>query len=633
MIHICKKLLLILCILILPCAAIAKDKPTQKKAIQTEIRADRAFIRGDYDRAMRLYARTSEKYGTDNQRGLDLNLKMARLYILLQSPSEAIPCYDVVRQGADTMLTVDDVCFYIDALRQMGRDQQAEIVARQYAFLSPYRRNQRYLNTLYSLSNIQRYYGKGDSDYSVKLFKNSSSRPEYWLGKWDGDVFFAVSNSRIHDPLKIYYHQTQYYQARDVKNPVPFKSIPRELQSGPVAFSEDNRIMVATGISYRSSDRIEDITGINGMFVTQLYYSVIDSKRDSWQTFEKLFEHQEGSSYAHPAFFNDGQSIVFSSDRPGGYGGMDLYIAHWDEAVQKWSAPANMGSAVNTEGDEIFPRIVDGGLYFASNGLEGYGGYDIFKVSFRQNMVLPGSRYHYPHPINSVSNDFGIFFDGTMGYFISDRRGFQGKDDIYTFEANLSPLNHRSAVGVSEEYSAMTGNLNMLAGLKSSNTRTVTKEMKITSAYPAVQEGQLLLSLYFEFNESKLDAESMSALRSLLENPAFKDATELSILGYADELGTKQYNLNLSSKRAEAVARAMQRISRDLPVLHIEGRGQLTLTPEEYAEELQTMNAGRYTTGDYKVENYVPKNSLMFEDLVKLNHKLRRVDIVVKKNN
>ena len=625
-----KKLLLGLCIVLLPYASFAKEKPVHKKARQTEVRADRAFIRGDYDRAMRLYERTSDRYGDDNPQGLNLNLKMARLYILLQSPSEAIKCYDVVRQGADTMLTVNDVCFYIDALRQIGRSQQAEIVARQYAFLSPYRRNQRYLNTLYSISNLQRYYGKGDSDYSVKLYENSS-RPEYWLGKWDGDVFFAVSNSRIQDPLKIYYHQTQYYHARDVKKPAPFRSIPRELQSGPVAFSEDNRIMVATGILYRTSDRIEDITGINGMFVTQLFYSVIDSERDSWQSFEPLFEHQEGSNYAHPAFFNDGRSIVFSSDRPGGYGGMDLYIAHWDDDTKKWSAPANMGYAVNTEGDEIFPRIIGEGLYFASNGLEGYGGYDIFKVSFRQNMVLPGSRYHYPYPINSVSNDFGIFFDGSMGYFISDRRGFEGKDDIYTFESNLSPLNNRGAVGVSDEYSAMMGNLNLLNGLRTSNTNTEPKSIKITSAYPTVEEGQILLSLYFRFNESTLDAEAMKALRELLDNPALQDAKELSILGYADELGTKQYNFSLSTRRAEAVAKAMRGIADNLPTLHIEGRGQLALTPEEYEEAIGAMNTGSGVVDDQEIGKYVPKYSLVFEDLVKINRKLRRVDIVVRK--
>ncbi len=627
-----KKLFLVLCIFLLPCVSSAQESESvDRRARQLETRADRYFIRGDYDRAMRFYGRANDHYETGQ--GLDLRLKMARLYTLLQSPAEAIPFYDMVRQASDTMLTVNDVCFYIDALRQTGRTQQAEIVARQYAFLSPYRRNQRYLNTLYSLSDLQRYYGKGDSDYAVTLARTSSALPEYWVGKWNGEMFYAISNSRIQDPLKIYYHQTQYYTL-GARRAEPFRSIPRELQSGPVAFSDDNTIMVATGISYASSDRIGDIIGTRGMFVTQLYYSRIDERRASWQAFQNLFEYQEGHNYAHPVFFNDGESLVFSSDRPGGYGGMDLYIAHWDEAGQKWNDPSNLGPYVNTEGDEIFPRILSDGLYFASNGLEGYGGYDIFSVSFRQNRVLPGSLHHYPYPINSVNNDFGMFFDGNTGYFISDRRGFAGKDDIYSFDMSVSPLNSRSVIGVSDEYSAMTGNLNLLRGLQASNNRPTEREIRISPLYYAPKEGEILLSVYFDFNSPDLDARAMQAIDSLLVNPALQDIAELQVLGYADEFGTQQYNVRLSTQRAESVARAMaERASGDLPTLIIEGRGQLMLSPGEVAQEAERIGIrNRFSVG-YDIGQPVPSRPLSFEDRVEINRKVRRVDIIVKKNN
>jgi outer membrane protein OmpA-like peptidoglycan-associated protein len=631
MIVVYKRILLSLCILLLPCASFAQEKPVQKRANKTEVRADRAFIRGDIDRAMKLYEHADKRYGSGEAQGLDLRLKMARLYVLMQSPSQAIPYYDLVREASDTSLTVNDVCFYIDALRQTGRDQQAEIVARHYAFMSPYSRNQRYLNTLYSLSNLQRYYGKGDSDYAVKLMGKSSALPEYWLGKWDGDVFYAVSNSRIQDPLKIYYHQTQYYSTRASGNPAPLRSIPRELQSGPVAFSDDNRIMVATGISYRQQDRISNITGADGMFVTQLYYSVIDPRRDSWGAFEMLFEHQQGYNYAHPAFYNDGRSIVFSSDRPGGYGGMDLYIAHWNDAAGTWSDPLNMGAVVNTEGDEIFPRIMDGGLYFASNGLEGYGGYDNYKVNFGQNRVLPGSLYHYPWPINSVCNDFGIFIDGRTGYFVSDRRGFTGKDDIYTFDASTSPLNNLNAIGVSEEFSAMTGNLNLIHGLKAGGGKTMERDIHITPTYTAAREGEVMLSVYFDFNSSTVDPASQDAIRTLLANPALRDVSEFHILGYADELGTRQYNVRLSTRRAEAVAGFMRDNSTDLPALFVEGRGQLALTPQEYAEQVRRLGQRDSITIDYEIKRVSNGKYFTFEELKQINRSSRRVDIIVKK--
>ncbi len=100
-----------------------------------------------------------------------LALKIARNYMLLQEPEQAVIYYKDVCDVNDTLLTVNDVCFYIDALRRLGDDQQAEIVARGFAFRQPYSNNQRYLNTLASLSDVQHYYGRGDADYRVNLLR------------------------------------------------------------------------------------------------------------------------------------------------------------------------------------------------------------------------------------------------------------------------------------------------------------------------------------------------------------------------------------------------------------------------------------------------------------------------------
>lgn len=624
-----KKLFAGVCLLLLPWFCFAKEVPTNKRTQKIEMKADRAFIRGDYDAAMKLYSQADDKLSDATTQKFNLELKMARLYILLQSPLNAIRYYDAVQQHANTMLTVNDVCFYIDALRQSGQAQRAEVMARQYAFINSYSRNQRYLNTLHSLSNLQRYYGKGDSDYAVKLWHKSSSLSEYWLGKFQGDAFYAVSRSRIQDPLKIFYHQTQYL-AFSSEKPMPFKNIPRELQSGPVAFSDNNRLMVATGLSYRKSDRIEDVGTYRGMFVAQLYYSPIDPKSGGWRRFEALFDFQREHNYAHPAFFNDGKSLVFSSDRPGGYGGMDLYIAHWNDATRKWGEPINMGQIVNTEGDEIYPRIVDNGLYFASNGLEGYGGYDIYRVSFGQNIVLPGSLFHYPYPINSANNDFGIFFDGDMGSFISDRRGISGKDDIYTFDASISPLSSISAIGVSDEYTAMAGNLNLIEGLKSSNTETFDKELLITPTYRVPELNEVILTLYFDFNKFTLDQQSISQLRTLLSSPAIDDVKELYVLGYADDFGSQRYNIRLSTQRADAVAECMNSFGMSIPKLFIEGRGQLSLSPKEYADAAKQTRSRTRIGFNKEIDGAVP-DFLSFDERVKLNRKLRRVDVIVKK--
>lgn len=606
----------------------AANVKTYPAASQLERRADRAFIRGDYDRSMKLNKQADGKLPAGALQKQKLELKMARLYILLQDPEQAIYYYEQVHNSADTLMTVDDVCSYIDALRRDGKARQAEVVARKYAFKSPYSRNQRYMNTLSALSNKQHYYGKGDSDYAMQLGENSGSLPEYWLGKWNGETFYAVSHSPIQDHLKIYYHRTQYYLLGDQKTPAPFRSIPPKLQSGPVAFSKDKTMMIATVIDYKSNDRIKDLSDNRGVFVSQLYYSAIDARKGGWSDPKPLFSYQKGWNYAHPSFFNNDKSLVFSSDRPGGYGGMDLYVCHWNETTRTWGDPVNLGPSVNTEGDEIYPLIIGDALFLSSNGHDGYGGYDIYRMSFGRNIVLPGSLFHYPYPINTSWNDFGVYFDDETGYFISDRRGAEGKDDIYTFDGSVSPLGSSSAIGVSAEYSAMAGNLNLITGLGKSNTQVFEKELIVTPVYTLPEEGELMLSVYFDFNSYHLDSKSIALLKELTADRGINGVKELSVIGYADELGSMEYNKALSEQRANAVAQFLTQ-NEIKPALSVEGRGKIHLSQTEYMEALNEQMANIRFPMNNNAE--FSASQMPLEDRILINRKARRVDIGIKR--
>jgi len=604
--------------------------------------ADVNFVRGDFRRAMTLYRRAlaaiekkydNERLTLEQRKALYgdhnvLALKMARNYILLQDPENAVTYYEKVCAAADTLMTVNDVCFFVDALRRLGNNQQAEIAARNFAFRQPYSRNQRYINTLASLSNVQRYYGRGDADYRVTLQTLNTPEAEYWLGEWEGKPFYAVSRGRIQDPLKIYYHRTQFFSLYEGTVPEAFRLIPRELQSGPVAFSPDGKTMVATALVYRRTDRIVSTDSDAGLFVNQLYYSRYDDVRKRWSDFLPLFANQEGSSYGHPAFYDDGRSLLFSSDRAGGYGGMDLYETHWDPQQQQWSDPVNMGSDVNTEGDEIYPRVVGDALYFASNGMEGFGGYDIYRMSFINDVLVPGTLFHYLFPVNTVYNDFGIFFDGTEGYFISDRRGAAGKDDIYSFDNTISPLSSESAIGVSAEYSAMVGNLNLISGLGNSNTESFETEVRQSLIYPLPSAGDLLVSVYFDFNSSGLSDEARENLRNVVETMGFNDLNAISVIGYADEFGTEKYNLKLSRQRAMTVAEFLSDQGAK-PVLYPEGRGKQKVPVSDFIEALQKKESRYPGLGHSEIKRSPMK--LTFQEQIEVTRKARRVDVIVKK--
>jgi outer membrane protein OmpA-like peptidoglycan-associated protein len=608
---------LIILVFVLAGSTAATGARDSVRPTRLEKKADRKFIGGYYDRSMEINRRAEQKMQEGSPERLRLELKMARLYTLIQQYEKAIHYYGLVREAADTLLTVEDVCMYIDNMRLVGDPQQAEIVARTYAFRSPYNRNQRYMNMLMALSNKQHYYGRGDSDYKVKRYDRSSSRPDYWIGNYGDQLLYAVSESALQDPLKIYYHRTHYlpYDGEE-RADSPLKSIPRELHCGPLAFSPDNTIMVATGIDYSVNDRIKGIDQIRGLYPTQLYYSIIEDRTGRWSAFRPLFEYLPGYSYAHPSFFNEGRSILFSSDVPGGFGGMDLYVCHWNESRKGWSDPVNLGPYVNTEGDEVYPFVDGNRLYFSSNGLEGFGGYDIYHIIFGGNLSTIGSLFHYPYPVNTASNDFGAYIDRNhVGYFVSDRRGPSSKDDIYTFDSSVNSLGSDLSIGVSQEFSAMTGNLNLINGLGSSNNTTLEKELIIPDDRPE----EPILTIYFRFDRAVIDRAGEEKLDSLLADYGSNLYEELLVVGYADEHGGKPYNQRLSLKRAQAVARYLTRRGFE-PALDVEGCGQLILEPEEYTEQME-LNA----------VNLESRSFLSMSDRIRITSKARRVDIYIKK--
>lgn len=140
-------------------------------------------------------------------------------------------------------------------------------------------------------------------------------------------------------------------------------------------------------------------------------------------------------------FSKDGNKMYFSSDRKGGYGGRDLYsvVKNTDGT---WSAPQNMGPAVNTAYDEESPYISNDGKYFfyASNNEQSIGGFDIFYAPFTNGSVGTGKPLDYP--LNSTADD--VFYtssgNGYKGYLTSSRNGSYGDKDIYEIDMNYIGL-------------------------------------------------------------------------------------------------------------------------------------------------------------------------------------------------
>lgn len=158
----------------------------------------------------------------------------------------------------------------------------------------------------------------------------------------------------------------------------------------------------------------------------------------NWETITAFPYNNDEYSVGHPAVNKAGTLLIFSSDMPGGFGGVDLYYSKRSSNTAIWEKPVNMGKLVNTEGDEMFPSITrDSILFFASTGHVGLGGLDIFQVGLKEETAI-GTVINLGAPINSSVDDFGLIKaeDGKTGFFTSNRRG---NDDIYSF-VTLQPI-------------------------------------------------------------------------------------------------------------------------------------------------------------------------------------------------
>jgi len=153
---------------------------------------------------------------------------------------------------------------------------------------------------------------------------------------------------------------------------------------------------------------------------------------DEWTTPLKLNINTKYNEN-HASISADGQELFFTSDRPGGYGGLDIYIAK-RLPNGEWSIPQNAGPKINTAKDEISPYIHPDGvtLFFSSKGHNSMGGYDIF-FAIRNDSMEWNTPTNLGYPINTPNDD--AFYvptpDGARAYYASQQTGGIGRNDIY----------------------------------------------------------------------------------------------------------------------------------------------------------------------------------------------------------
>lgn len=246
-----------------------------------------------------------------------------------------------------------------------------------------------------------------------ELIFTSSSKPEIY--KNNGLPFLGI----VKAPLK----NSGEIGSQSVFSSVLLKD---NANDGTPAFTKDGSTVVfARGNTGKSKDPSPDV---------DLYIS--KKTAANWSEPERLSISDSLAWDGSPSFSADERTLYFSSNRRGGKGGVDLYRVPIDNSG-RFGRPINLGSMINTPGDELFPYVsANGKLYFSSDGHPSIGGLDLFVASRNENEIIVE---HLGVPINSIGDDFAISFsDSTQGYISSNRPGGKGDDDIYFFKSTGS---------------------------------------------------------------------------------------------------------------------------------------------------------------------------------------------------
>lgn len=399
--------------------------------------ADESFNDQQYALALKKYQKAYSKVKKNKDERERISFQIAECYRLMNQTKRAETAYKRLLTSKLIGKQPKIYLYYADALKMNGNYEEA---IRQYTVYKEKVPGDPNVSALIEAAASAVEWLKNPSKYEVLLEKKINTRdaefaPAFADKNFSSIIFTSDRDASTGKELDNWTGQefTDLYLAkRDKKGEW---STPSLIEQGGIIDTKANE---GTGqfnpkfLVLYFTRCWNDEKKKNGCAI----YKVSRTGVNNWGEPEKLDLGGDSSNvFGHPTLSGDETVMIFSSDLMGGKGGKDLWMVKRKGKGGTFGRPENLGSIINTPGDEMYPFLRDDStLYFASSGHPGMGGLDIYR-SIRENgkwSVPENMKY----PINSSGDDFGIVFnldEPEQGYFTSNRAGGKGKDDIYSF--------------------------------------------------------------------------------------------------------------------------------------------------------------------------------------------------------
>ncbi len=589
-----KKLYIALSFVIVSGSVSAQSTLTQK--------ADKLYNRYEYVSAAQEYLKLVEKGKGD---GYIYN-QLADLYYNMFNTAEAAKWYE---KAVETNQDPEMYYRYAQMLKANGKYAESNVQMQKFASLVPadtrailFNENPNYIPRLLdkhksfdvSVMDI----GSDKSEFGGVLYNNifyftsarSGSRKEYG---WNKEPFLDI-------------YKADYNDDGTITNALPITQLNSKYHDGPISISVDGNTAYFGGDSFRESEFEKDKAKKLKLGRNNIFKSVKEG--DKWGKVVSLSFNSTEYSTSNPSLSRDGKTLYFSSDMPGGLGGVDI----WKVAVNEdgsYGTPENLGAKVNTAGYESFPFIADDNttLYFASSGLPGLGGSDVYQIN-----LASGDATNLGSPVNTEKDDFSFSFnkDKNLGFFSSNRNG---NDDFFkaipicavpvttiVTDATTGAILANASVAIVDDKSNVIAtemsndkgevvykvecdkSYTIQASKEGyeSNTFGVTKSKGEAIAVAAVlkpieviiTETEIILNpIFFEYNKSNITKEGAFELDKLVQVMQSNEKLVVLAKSHTDNRGSDIYNLNLSDRRAKATVQYV--ISKGIAADRISGKG------------------------------------------------------------
>ena len=558
--------------------------------------------RGDYYFGQFAYIKAIAEYEKMIEKDFNpahAHQRLAECYLLIRDFKKALPHFEAIINN--TSVSTDYYFKYAMALYSDGQHKVAEKWLKRY---KKYNKNDSRVKRFLKDGNLASVVFNSRQRYDVTLATFNSSESDFGVFAEGGHLYFASSRKDQVSGDAYGWNEEPWLDIFTVKEAEP-NTIPEKIKGNVnTKFHESSAIFTTdykkdTVIYFTRNNYYNQKEGYGAEKEINLKIFSAIKIDGEWLVNRNLRINSDYYSTGHPYISPDGRRLYYTSDRPGGMGGTDIYYSEIHERGRIGPA-INAGPVVNTEGNEMFPYVnKEGKLFFSSDGHVGFGQLDIYStVADADNKII--DVINLGTPINSPSDDFGFFAheDGINGYISSNREGGLGSDDIYEFQftpslsvngyvtdgVNNKPLDsvritivdQKTQKKIGEMMTDSNGHYKMFVNRKGNyridavrrmythksvyiytfTTPLTTKVMRQDIVLEPILDTKLLANLnkiYFDLNKSVIRPDAALELDKVVKlmTKTYPDMV-IKLEAHTDPSGSHRYNDQLSERRAKS---------------------------------------------------------------------------------